>query len=70
MKKWSFNLGEGYTFGINGSFDTPEKKFTINFGKAKTKFFLSLHHSGDNTYLFVNGKKSIISKQIIKMLTF
>ena len=47
-----------------------KKKFTINFGKAKTKFFLSLHHSGDNTYLFVNGKKSIISKQIIKMSTF
>ena len=24
-------LGEGPTFGINGSFDSPEKNFSINF---------------------------------------
>ena len=36
-------LGEGNTFGINSSFGVPEKKFSINFTKAKTKLCLSLH---------------------------
>ena len=49
-------LGEGPTFGINGKFGASEKKIDISFSKAKTKFFLSLHHS-DNSYLFVNGKE-------------
>ena len=35
-------LSEGPTFGINGSFASSEKKFSINFSKAKTKFCLSL----------------------------
>ena len=53
-------LGEGNTFGINGSVGAPKKKFfSINFGKTKTNFFLSLHYSGDNSYLFVNRKKSV-----------
>ena len=50
-------LGEGYTFSINGSFDGPEKKFRINFSKAKTKFCLSLCYNSDNSYLFVNEKE-------------
>ena len=49
-------IGEGDTFGINGSFGAPEKKFSINFSKADTKFCLSLHYNTDNTYLLVNGK--------------
>ena len=28
-------LGEGNTFGINGSFGTPEEKSSINFSKHK-----------------------------------
>ena len=32
-------LDEGDTFGINGNFGAPEKKFSINFSKAKTKTF-------------------------------
>ena len=52
-------LGEGDTFGINGSFGAPEKKFSINFSKANTKFCLSLHYNADNSYLFVNGKEII-----------
>ena len=51
-------LGEGPTYGINGSFGAPEKKFSINFAKAKTKFCLSLHYNADNSYLFVNGKET------------
>ena len=45
--------GEGSTFGINGSFGSPEKKFSINFSKASTKFCLSLP---DSSYLFVNER--------------
>ena len=44
-------------FGINGSIGSPEKKFIIDFSKANTKFYLSLHYNGDNSYLFVNGKE-------------
>ena len=59
-------LGEGDTFGINGSLGAPEKKFCINFSKVKTKFCLSLHDNGDNSHLFVN----VSLKLVIKMLTF
>ena len=33
-------LGEGPTFGINGSFGSSEKNLSINFSKANTKFAL------------------------------
>ena len=52
-------LGLGPTFGIYGSFGLPEKKFSINFTKANTKFCLSLHYNADNSYLFVNAKEII-----------
>ena len=41
-KKNFLVLGECPTYGINGSFGSPEKKFSINFTKANTKFYLSL----------------------------
>ena len=50
-------LGEDPTSGINKSFDSPQKKFSINFSKARTKFCLTLHYNVDNGYLFVNGKE-------------
>ena len=50
-------LGLGPTFGISESFGSPEKKFSINSTKVNTKFCLSLHYNGDNSYLFVNGKE-------------
>ena len=50
-------LGEGPTYGINGSFGSPQKKFSTNFSKANTKFSLGLHHNADNSYLSVNGKE-------------
>ena len=62
-------LREGDTSGINGSFGTPEKKFSINYSKAKTKFRLSLHYNSGNSYLFVKGKKFISLKQITKIST-
>ena len=63
-------LGEGPTFGINGSFESREKKFSINFSKSNTKFCLSLRYNIDNSYLLVYGKKSLILKPTMKMLTF
>ena len=31
--------------------------YSINFTKVNTKFCLSLHYNGGNSYLFVNGKE-------------
>ena len=42
-------LGQGLTFGINGRFDSPKKKYSINFTKASTKFCSSLHYNVDNS---------------------
>ena len=50
-------LGEAPISDINGSFGSTEKKFSINFSKANTKFPLSLHYNGVDNYLFVNGKE-------------
>ena len=58
-------LGEDPNFRINGSFASPEKKFSINFSEANTKLCLSLHYNADNSHLFVNGKKSLNLKLTI-----
>ena len=50
-------LGAGPTFRINGRFGSPEKKFSIDFSKGKTKFCLSLHYNADISYLLVKGKE-------------
>ena len=50
-------LRDDPTFGINGSFVSPEKKFSIDFSKSNTKFCLILHYNADNSYLLVNGKE-------------
>ena len=55
-------LGEVPTYGINGSFDSPEKR--------KTKFYLNLHYNANNSYLFVNGKKIFIFKADNKNINF
>ena len=55
--KNNFVTGEGLTFGVNGKFDSPDKKISINFTKANTKFSLSFNYNTDNSYLFVNGKE-------------
>ena len=47
-------LDEGPTYDINSSVSEAEKKFSINFSKAK--FGLSLRYNGDNSYLFANVK--------------
>ena len=50
-------LDESSTFGVNLRFGSPEKKFSISFGKAKAKVFLSFHYNAGNSYLFVYGKE-------------
>ena len=53
-------IGEGPTDDINDSICIAETKFSINFTKANTKFFVSLHYNGDESYFFVN--KTVICK--------
>ena len=50
-------LGEVPTYSINGRFESPEKRFSINFSQANTKFSLSLHYNSDKSYLFLNRKE-------------
>ena len=38
---------------------SAEKLCSINFTKKNTKFCLSLHYNGANSYLFVNGTEII-----------
>ena len=63
-------LGDGPTFGINESFGSPGKNFSINFSKANTKFCLSLHYNPDNSYLFVNEKEIFKFKTDNKHVNF
>ena len=63
-------LGKGQTFGINGSFGSTEKKFSINFSKASTNVCLSLHYNADNSYLFFNRKEIFKFKTDNKNVNF
>ena len=56
---------EGKTDDVNDSAGVAAKKFSINFRKENTKFCLGLDCNDYNSYLFVNGKKSVSLKQII-----
>ena len=47
-------LGKGPTQGLEHTL-TAEKMYSINFSKGYTKFCLTLHYNGANSYLFVNG---------------
>ena len=48
-------LGKGPTQGLGEHSLAAEKIYSINFSQVNTKFCLSLHYNGDNSYLFVNG---------------
>ena len=58
-KKDILILGEGPTQGLDDTTLTAEKKYSMNFTKYNTKFCLSLHYNGADSYLFVNGKEVI-----------
>ena len=63
-------LSECPTFGVNVSFGSPKKKFSINFSKANTKFCLNLYHNADNSYFFINGKEIFKFKAENKSVNF
>ena len=69
-KNYFLVLHGGPAFCINGSFGSPEKKFSINFSKAKTKFCLHFHYNSDNNNLFVNGKEIYKFKASNKNVNF
>ena len=63
-------MGKGLTQRINDTTIYAEKLFHNNFTELGEKFVLSLHYSGNNSYLFANGRQELEFKakddQIIK----
>ena len=57
-KKDILILGKDPTQGIEHTL-SAEKMYSINFTKENTRFCLSLHYNGANSYLFVNGTEII-----------
>ena len=57
-KKDILILGKGPTQELESTL-SAEKMYSINFTKKNTKFCLSLHYNGANSYLFVNGTEII-----------
>ena len=57
-KKDDLILGKGPTHILEHTL-AAEKLYSINFTKHNTKFCLSLHDNGANSYLFVNGTEII-----------
>ena len=53
-KKDILILGKGPTQGLEHTL-SAEKLYSVNFTKKNTKFCLSLHYNGANSYLFVNS---------------
>ena len=52
-------IGKGPTQGLGEHSLSAEKMYSINFTKVNTKFCLSLHYNGDNSYLLINGTEII-----------
>ena len=48
-------LGKDFIQRLANTTIYGEKLYSINFTNANTKFCLSLHYNGANSYLFVNG---------------
>ena len=63
-------MGDGFVQGINDTTLYAEKIYSQNFTVVNKKFVLSLHYNGDDSYLFVNGKRELKFKakddQIVK----
>ena len=67
-------MGDFIVQGINDTTFYPEKIYGKNFTAVNKKFVLSLHYNGDDSYLFVNGKRKLKFKakddQIVKEILF
>ena len=60
--KYILILLEGPTQGLNHTL-TEEAKYPNSFTQSGIRFVLSLHYYGSNSFLIVNGRKYINSKQ-------
>ena len=58
-KKDMLIIGGGFTQGLDDTTVITEKKYPINLTESNTKFCLSLHYNGADSYLLVNGKEII-----------
>ena len=56
-------LGKGPAQGLEHTL-TAEKLYSVKLTKHNTKFRLSLHYNGANTYLFVNSTEIVKFKAI------
>ena len=56
-------LGKRPTQGLGDTRLTTKAKFAINFTQPRKRFVLSLHYNESNSFLLVNAKKNISSKQ-------
>ena len=54
-----FVMGDAFVQGINDTTLNAGKMYSQNFTQSSTKFVLSLHYNGDNSYLFANGKQEL-----------
>ena len=54
-----FIMGDAFVQGINDTTLYAEKMYSQNFTQPITKFVLSLHYNGDDSYLFLNGKQEL-----------
>ena len=52
-------MRHGFTQGIHDTMLYVEKNYYRNFTEPGKKFMLSLHYSGDDSYLFVNGRQEL-----------
>ena len=58
IRKKTLILGKGPTQGLEHTL-TAEKLYWVDFTKKNTKFCLSFHYNGGNSYLFVNDTEII-----------
>ena len=58
IKKGILVLEKGSTQGLKHTL-FAEKMYSINFTVTRKVFCLSLHYTGANSYLFVNGKEIV-----------
>ena len=65
-----FIMGDGIVQGINDATLYAKKLYSQNFTAVSKKIVLCLHYNGDDSYLFVNGKRELKFKakddQIVK----
>ena len=61
-------LGKDVIQGLDNTKVYAEKLYSVNFTKTNTKFCLSLHYNGANSYYLSMAQKLLNSKQKILRL--